>query len=74
MAEEAGAQRGDGGGESTFTVTVAAVAGLGIALAEAVAGFISASSAMPSVAVSTAARVDGPASGPKSVRGRRFPW
>ncbi|MEU1200516.1 cation diffusion facilitator family transporter [Streptomyces sp. NPDC005813] len=56
MAEEAGAQRGDGGGgESTFTVIVAAVANLGIALAKAVAGIISGSSAMLSEAAHSVA-------------------
>ncbi|WP_409057807.1 cation diffusion facilitator family transporter [Streptomyces sp. SYP-A7185] len=40
----------EGGGESTFTVIVAAVANLGIAIAKAVAGVISGSSAMLSEA------------------------
>ncbi|WP_435228178.1 cation diffusion facilitator family transporter [Streptomyces sp. Tue6028] len=55
MAEDAGAQRSDGGGESTFTVIVAAVANLGIALAKAVAGIISGSSAMLSEAAHSVA-------------------
>ncbi|MGW1213636.1 cation diffusion facilitator family transporter [Streptomyces sp. NPDC002499] len=45
----------DGGGESTFTVIVAAVANLGIALAKAVAGVISGSSAMLSEAAHSVA-------------------
>ncbi|WP_371671322.1 cation diffusion facilitator family transporter [Streptomyces sp. NBC_00289] len=44
-----------GGGESTFTVIVAAVANLGIALAKAVAGVISGSSAMLSEAAHSVA-------------------
>ncbi|MFI6656803.1 cation diffusion facilitator family transporter [Streptomyces sp. NPDC050523] len=44
-----------GGGESTFTVVVAAVANLGIALAKAVAGIISGSSAMLSEAAHSVA-------------------
>ncbi|MCX5201117.1 cation diffusion facilitator family transporter [Streptomyces sp. NBC_00237] len=45
----------DGGGESTFTVIVAAVANLGIAVAKAVAGAISGSSAMLSEAAHSVA-------------------
>ncbi|WP_406169435.1 cation diffusion facilitator family transporter [Streptomyces sp. NBC_00996] len=45
----------NGGGESTFTVIVAAVANLGIALAKAVAGVISGSSAMLSEAAHSVA-------------------
>ncbi|MEU6144279.1 cation diffusion facilitator family transporter [Streptomyces sp. NPDC047081] len=45
----------EGGGESTFTVIVAAVANLGIALAKAVAGVISGSSAMLSEAAHSVA-------------------
>ncbi|MCG7205840.1 cation diffusion facilitator family transporter [Streptomyces arenae] len=45
----------DGGGESTFTVIVAAVANLGIAVAKAVAGVISGSSAMLSEAAHSVA-------------------
>ncbi|MET7593658.1 cation diffusion facilitator family transporter [Streptomyces sp. NPDC004082] len=44
-----------GGGESTFTVIVAAVANLGIALAKAVAGVVSGSSAMLSEAAHSVA-------------------
>ncbi|MET9500898.1 cation diffusion facilitator family transporter [Streptomyces sp. NPDC006259] len=44
-----------GGGESTFTVIVAAVANLGIALAKAVAGVLSGSSAMLSEAAHSVA-------------------
>ncbi|MEE1796867.1 cation diffusion facilitator family transporter [Streptomyces sp. BE308] len=44
-----------GGGESTFTVIVAAVANLGIAVAKAVAGLISGSSAMLSEAAHSVA-------------------
>ena len=44
-----------GGGESTFTVVVAAVANLGIAVAKAVAGVISGSSAMLSEAAHSVA-------------------
>ncbi|MFE0177610.1 cation diffusion facilitator family transporter [Streptomyces sp. NPDC059002] len=46
---------GTGGGESTFTVLVAAVANLGIAVAKAVAGVISGSSAMLSEAAHSVA-------------------
>ncbi|MFD6751506.1 cation diffusion facilitator family transporter, partial [Streptomyces anthocyanicus] len=45
----------DGGGESVATVIVAAVANLGIALAKAVAGIISGSSAMLSEAAHSVA-------------------
>ncbi|MFE7166218.1 cation diffusion facilitator family transporter [Streptomyces sp. NPDC057616] len=45
----------EGGGESVFTVVVAAVANLGIALAKAVAGIISGSSAMLSEAAHSVA-------------------
>ncbi|NNN35456.1 cation diffusion facilitator family transporter [Streptomyces sp. S3(2020)] len=45
----------EGGGESTFTVLVAAVANLGIAVAKAVAGVISGSSAMLSEAAHSVA-------------------
>ncbi|MFC8519066.1 cation diffusion facilitator family transporter [Streptomyces sp. NPDC057257] len=45
----------DGGGESTLTVVVAALANLGIALAKAVAGVISGSSAMLSEAAHSVA-------------------
>ncbi len=48
-------EEGDGGGESTVTVIVAAVANLGIALAKAVAGVISGSSAMLSEAAHSVA-------------------
>ncbi|MET7489673.1 cation diffusion facilitator family transporter [Streptomyces sp. NPDC005538] len=48
-------QDSDGGGESTVTVIVAAVANLGIALAKAVAGVISGSSAMLSEAAHSVA-------------------
>ncbi|MFD4506036.1 cation diffusion facilitator family transporter [Streptomyces sp. NPDC058457] len=48
-------QAGQGGGESTVTVIVAAVANLGIALAKAVAGVISGSSAMLSEAAHSVA-------------------
>ncbi|MER5791804.1 cation diffusion facilitator family transporter [Streptomyces sp. NPDC001980] len=48
-------QTRQGGGESTFTVIVAAVANLGIALAKAVAGVISGSSAMLSEAAHSVA-------------------
>ncbi|WP_217545651.1 cation diffusion facilitator family transporter [Streptomyces sp. GbtcB6] len=48
-------QAQQGGGESTFTVIVAAVANLGIALAKAVAGVISGSSAMLSEAAHSVA-------------------
>ncbi|CAM5257079.1 Ferrous-iron efflux pump FieF [Streptomyces glaucescens] len=48
-------QAGPGGGESTFTVIVAAVANLGIALAKAVAGVLSGSSAMLSEAAHSVA-------------------
>ena len=43
------------GGESTFTVVVAAVANLGIAVAKAIAGLISGSSAMLSEAAHSVA-------------------
>ncbi|WP_405736731.1 cation diffusion facilitator family transporter [Streptomyces sp. NBC_00028] len=49
------AETATGGGESTFTVIVAAVANLGIALAKAVAGVISGSSAMLSEAAHSVA-------------------
>jgi cation diffusion facilitator family transporter len=49
------AHQGSGGGESTFTVIVAALANLGIALAKAVAGVISGSSAMLSEAAHSVA-------------------
>ncbi|WP_030379856.1 MULTISPECIES: cation diffusion facilitator family transporter [unclassified Streptomyces] len=52
-AEDTGQQ--DGGGESTFTVVVAALANLGIAVAKAVAGLISGSSAMLSEAAHSVA-------------------
>ncbi|MCZ0999151.1 cation diffusion facilitator family transporter [Streptomyces mirabilis] len=54
---EAGAERqdDDGGGESTITVIVAALANLGIAVAKAVAGVISGSSAMLSEAAHSVA-------------------
>ncbi|MEU8978479.1 cation diffusion facilitator family transporter [Streptomyces sp. NPDC048309] len=55
MAEAVGAAERNGGGESTFTVIVAAVANLGIALAKAVAGVISGSSAMLSEAAHSVA-------------------
>ncbi|MEU6376725.1 cation diffusion facilitator family transporter [Streptomyces sp. NPDC046909] len=45
----------NGGGESTFTVVVAAVANLGIAVAKAVAGVVSGSSAMLSEAAHSVA-------------------
>jgi len=48
-------EEGDGGGESTVTVIVAAVANLGIAVAKAVAGVISGSSAMLSEAAHSVA-------------------
>ncbi|MEU0741825.1 cation diffusion facilitator family transporter [Streptomyces sp. NPDC006134] len=48
-------QEDTGGGESTFTVIVAALANLGIALAKAVAGVISGSSAMLSEAAHSVA-------------------
>lgn len=51
----AGQQDDDGGGESTFTVIVAALANLGIAVAKAVAGVISGSSAMLSEAAHSVA-------------------
>ncbi|MEV7323738.1 cation diffusion facilitator family transporter [Streptomyces sp. NPDC093970] len=55
-AEQGGAAvQGGGGGESTVTVIVAAVANLGIALAKAVAGVISGSSAMLSEAAHSVA-------------------
>ena len=53
MTEAEAAEQG--GGESTFTVIVAAVANLGIALAKAVAGVISGSSAMLSEAAHSVA-------------------
>ncbi|MFK4146304.1 cation diffusion facilitator family transporter [Streptomyces sp. NPDC004065] len=49
------AQRDTGDGESTFTVIVAALANLGIALAKAIAGVISGSSAMLSEAAHSVA-------------------
>ncbi|WP_189705618.1 cation diffusion facilitator family transporter [Streptomyces anandii] len=57
MAETArhSAQDHSGGGESTFTVIVAALANLGVALAKAVAGVISGSSAMLSEAAHSVA-------------------
>lgn len=51
----AGRQDDDGGGESTITVIVAALANLGIAVAKAVAGVISGSSAMLSEAAHSVA-------------------
>jgi cation diffusion facilitator family transporter len=48
-------QQDTGGGESTFTVIVAALANLGVALAKAVAGVISGSSAMLSEAAHSVA-------------------
>ncbi|MFG2647133.1 cation diffusion facilitator family transporter [Streptomyces sp. NPDC048436] len=48
-------QPSEGGGESTFTVIVAAVANLGIAVAKAVAGVVSGSSAMLSEAAHSVA-------------------
>jgi cation diffusion facilitator family transporter len=54
MAEQAEENK-SGGGESTFTVIVAALANLGIALAKAVAGVISGSSAMLSEAAHSVA-------------------
>lgn len=55
MAAQAPQRDDDGGGESTFTVIVAALANLGIALAKAVAGVISGSSAMLSEAAHSVA-------------------
>lgn len=52
---DAEADSGTKGGESTFTVIVAAVANLGIAVAKAVAGLISGSSAMLSEAAHSVA-------------------
>ncbi|MEV7051137.1 cation diffusion facilitator family transporter [Streptomyces anulatus] len=52
---DAKAGSGNDGGESTFTVIVAAVANLGIAVAKAVAGLISGSSAMLSEAAHSVA-------------------
>ncbi|MFI2613446.1 cation diffusion facilitator family transporter [Streptomyces sp. NPDC018584] len=54
MSEEP-SEKPQGGGESTFTVIVAAVANLGIALAKAVAGVLSGSSAMLSEAAHSVA-------------------
>ncbi|QES45920.1 cation transporter [Streptomyces venezuelae] len=55
MSEQPSEAGGEHGGESTFTVIVAAVANLGIALAKAVAGVISGSSAMLSEAAHSVA-------------------
>ena len=55
MSEPTRSKPREGGGESTTTVVVAAVANLGIALAKAVAGVISGSSAMLSEAAHSVA-------------------
>ncbi|MEU4061128.1 cation diffusion facilitator family transporter [Streptomyces wedmorensis] len=52
---ESGDGPGEGNGESTFTVIVAAMANLGIAIAKAVAGIVSGSSAMLSEAAHSVA-------------------